>query len=69
VGLEMVVQVVEWEWLFEMDVVGLRVVVVVEVNDMDNMDLDMDDIEEILRMFWMASISSLQPCCKDWFLG
>ena len=65
----MVVQVVEWEWLFEMDVVGLRVVVVVEVNDMDNMDLDMDDIEEILRMFWMASISSLQPCCKDWFLG
>jgi len=25
VGLEMVVQVVEWEWVFEMDVVGVVV--------------------------------------------
>ena len=44
VGLEMVVQVVEWEWIFEMDVVG--VVVVVEVKGRDNMELVMDDIEE-----------------------
>jgi len=27
VGLEMVVQVVEWEWIFEMDVVGVVVMV------------------------------------------
>ena len=43
-GLEMVVQVVEWEWIFEMDVVG--VVVVVEVDGRDNMELGMEDIEE-----------------------
>ena len=42
-GLEMVVQVVEWEWVFEMDVVG--VVVVVEMNGRDNMELGMEDIE------------------------
>lgn len=40
----MVVQVVEWEWLFDMDVFG--VVVVVEVNGRDNMELGMEDIEE-----------------------
>jgi len=44
VGLEMVVWVVEWEWIFEMDVVG--VVVVVEVNGSDNMELGMKDIKE-----------------------
>ena len=44
VGLEMVVQVVEWECIFEMDVDG--VVVVVEVNGKDNMELGMEDIEE-----------------------
>ena len=44
VGLEMVVEVVEWEWIFEMDVVG--VVVVVEVDGRDNMELSMEDIEE-----------------------
>ena len=44
VGLEMVVQVVEWEWIFEMDVVG--VVVVVDMNGRDNMELGMEDIEE-----------------------
>ena len=43
-GLEMVVQVVEWEWMFEMDVVG--VVVVVDINGRDNMELGMEDIEE-----------------------
>ena len=43
-GSEMVVQVVEWEWIFEMDLVG--VVVVVEVNGRDNMELGMEDIEE-----------------------
>ena len=43
-GLEMVVQVVEWECIFEMDVV--RVMVVVEVNGKDNMELGMEDIEE-----------------------
>jgi len=47
VGLEMVVQVVEWEWIFEMDMVG--VVVVVEVDGRDNMELGMDDIEENLE--------------------
>ena len=44
VGLEMVVQVVEWEWIFEMDVVG--VVVMVEMKDRDNMEFGMEDIEE-----------------------
>jgi len=44
VGLEMVVQVVEWECIFEMDVVG--VVLVVEMNGKDNMDLAMEDIEK-----------------------
>ena len=43
-GLEMVVQVVEWECIFEMEVVG--VVVVVEVNGRDKMELVMEDIEE-----------------------
>ena len=38
VGLEMVVHVVEWEWIFEMDVV------VVEVDGRDNMELGMEDI-------------------------
>ena len=40
----MVVHVVEWECIFEMDVVG--VVVMVEVNGKDNMELSMEDIEE-----------------------
>ena len=44
VNLKMVVQVVEWEWIFEMDVVG--VVVMVEVNGRNNMELGMEDIEE-----------------------
>ena len=46
VNLEMVVQEVEWKWIFEMDVVG--VVVVVEVNDRDNMAMGMEDIEDIV---------------------
>ena len=41
---EIVIHVVEWEWIFEMDVVG--VVVVVEMNGRDNMELGMEDIEE-----------------------
>jgi len=44
VGLRIVVQVVEWECIFEMDVVG--VVVVVEVNGKDKMELGMEYIEE-----------------------
>ena len=44
VGLEMVVQVIEWEWIFEMDVVG--VVIVVDVRGRDNLELSMEDIEE-----------------------
>ena len=44
VGSEMMVQVVEWECIFEMDVDG--VVVVVEVNGKDNMEFGMEDIEE-----------------------
>lgn len=40
----MVVQEVEWEWIFEMDMV--EVVVVVEVDGRDNMELGMEDIEE-----------------------
>ena len=43
-GLEIVVHIVEWEWIFEMDVVG--VVVVVEVYGRYNMELGMEDIEE-----------------------
>ena len=43
-GFGNVVHVVEWECIFEMDVVG--VVVVVEVNCKDNMELGMEDIEE-----------------------
>ena len=39
VGLEMVVQVVEWGWIYEMDVV------VVEVDGRDNMELGMEDME------------------------
>ena len=42
-GLEMVVQVVEWEWIYEMDVV--EVVVVVEVDGRDSMESGMKDIE------------------------
>ena len=38
----MVVQVVECEWIFEMDVVG--VVVVLNMNGRDNMELGMEDI-------------------------
>ena len=34
----------EWEWIFEMDVVG--VVFVEEMNGRDNMELSMEDIEE-----------------------
>ena len=44
VGLEMVVQVVAWEWIFEMDMV--EVMVVVEVDGRDNIELSMQDIEE-----------------------
>jgi len=40
----MVVHVVEWECIFEMDMNG--VVVVMEVNGRENMELGMDDIEE-----------------------
>jgi len=40
----MVVQVVEWEWIFEMDEVG--VVVVLEVDGRDYIELGMEDIEE-----------------------
>jgi len=36
----MVVQVVEWKWIFEMDVV------VVEVDGMDSMELGVEDIKE-----------------------
>ena len=40
----MVVHVVEWECIFEMDVDG--VVIVVEMNGKDNMEFGMEDIEE-----------------------
>ena len=43
VGLEMVVQVFEWGWIFEMGVV--EAVVVVEVDGRDSMELGMDDME------------------------
>ena len=43
----MVLQVVEWECIFEMDVDD--VVVVVEMNGMDNMELGMEDIEESIE--------------------
>lgn len=44
VGLEMVVWVFEWEWIFDMDVVEF--VAVTEVDGKDNMELGMEDIEE-----------------------
>ena len=37
-GLEMVVHVVKWEWIYEMDVV--------EVDGRDSMELGMEDIGE-----------------------
>ena len=40
----MVVQVVEWECIFEMNVDG--VVAIVEVNGKDKMEFGMEDIEE-----------------------
>ena len=43
VGLEMVVQVVEWGWIYEMDVV--EAVVVVEVDGRDSIGLVMEDME------------------------
>ena len=43
VGLEMVVRVVEWWWIYEMDVI--EVVVVLEVDGRDNMELGMEDVE------------------------
>ena len=67
VGLEMVVQVVEWECIFEMDVVG--VAVVVEVNGKDNMEFGMEYIEKVLRILWMASISSLPTLFPILVLG
>ena len=47
VNLEMVVQEVQWKWIFEMDVVG--VVDVVEVNGRDNMEFGIKDIEENIQ--------------------
>jgi len=44
VVLEIVVEIVEWECIFAMDVYG--VVVVVEVNGKYNMEFGMEDIEE-----------------------
>jgi len=40
----MVVQVIEWECIFEMDVD--QIVVVAEVNGKDKMEFGMEDIEE-----------------------
>ena len=45
-GLEMVVQVVEWGWIYEMAVV--EAVVVVEVDGRDSMELGMEDIEDVV---------------------
>lgn len=42
-GLEKVVHVAKWEWIFEMDVVGIVVVVLVDGRDI--MELGMEDIE------------------------
>ena len=43
-GFEMVVRVVEWGWIYEMDVI--EVVVVVEVDGRDSMELGMEDVED-----------------------
>ena len=45
----MVVHVVEWEWIFEMDVVGG--VVVMEVYGRDYMELGMEDIVDDSHKF------------------
>ena len=47
-GLEMVVQVVDWGWIYEMDVV--EAVVVVQVDGRDIMELGMEDIEDIVYL-------------------
>lgn len=65
VGLEMVVQVVEWEWIFEMDVVGF--VIMVELDGRDYMELGMEDIEENIED--IVDGFHNQPCCQDWFWG
>ena len=43
VRLEMVVQIVEWGWIYDMDVV--EAVIVVEVDGRDSMESRMKDIE------------------------
>ena len=61
----MVVQVVEWEWIFgvfvcvEMGRFELRwtegeIVVVVEVNGMDNIDISIEDSEGRLSIWWIS---------------
>jgi len=42
VGLEMVAHVVEWEWIFEMDLV--MILVVVEMNGRDDIEENIEDI-------------------------
>lgn len=46
-GLKVVVHVVEWEWIFEMDVVEF--VVVVEVDDINRIELGMEETEETIE--------------------
>jgi len=41
VGSKMMVHILGWEWIFQMDVVG--VVIVVEVKGRDNLELSMED--------------------------
>ena len=53
----MVVHVVAWEWIFEMDVIGF--VVVVEVNGKDNMELGMEDIVDGPHKFISNLISNI----------
>lgn len=47
VFLEMVLHVVEWEWILDMDV--FWVMFVVEVDGRDNMELGMEDIVENIQ--------------------
>jgi len=61
----MVVHVVEWEGIFEMD--EFEVVVVVEVDGRDNMELGMEDIEESIQ--WISLIRSLPTLLPRLVMG
>ena len=63
----MVIYVVEWEWIFEMDVV--MVVVLVEVDGRDKMELGMEEIEENIEDIVDFSHKVLSNLVANIFFG